>query len=327
MPKHDKQKQRILHIVRILEEETDDQHSLTVGEILDRLEAEGILSDRKSVYDDLTCLEEAGYDLERRRGRGGGVALLSRRFDTAELKLLIDMVQSSAFITETKSKALSEKLTALASRHESMALHRHVHIAGRVKTENEKILYCVDLLNEAITKERQVRFRYVERGGDGKKYYHRGGAYYQLSPWELQISDGKYYLIAYDSGHDEFRHFRVDKMEEAEILDLPRDGKRMMDALELGDYATEVFEMFGGKPELVTLGVPESLTGVIYDRFGSDTRMRKVGEGLYECSVRVVPSERFFGWLAGFGGDLTLVGPDTVREQYRQMLEKVLKSF
>lgn len=326
MPKSDGQKQRILHLVRILREETDEDHQLTVSEILSLLENEGIAADRKSIYDDLTCLEEAGLDLERRRGRGGGVALLSRQFETAELKLLIDMVQSSAFITEKKSRALIEKLTALASRHESAALHRHVHIAGRVKTENEKIFYCVDLLNEAIENERQVRFRYADRGGDGGKIYHRNGEYYVLSPWELQINDGRYYLIAYDSEKASFRHFRVDKMEDAEILDLPRgrEGKRKMEERELGDYASEIFEMFGGEPELVTLGVPEALTGAIYDRFGGDTRFRRTADGMYECSVRVVPSERFFGWLAGFGGDLTLLFPETVREEYRKMLERIL---
>ena len=327
MAKTEGQKLRILYLLRILREETDENHSLTVNELLSHLEKMGITSDRKSIYDDLSCLDGAGFDIARRRGRNGGVALLSREFEIAELKLLIDMVQSSVFITETKSKALIGKLTALASRHESAALHRHVHIAGRVKTENEKIFYSVDKLNDAITLERQVRFHYAERGGDGKKYYHRGGEYYQLSPWELQIDDGKYYLIVYDSVHDDFRHFRVDKMEDIEILDLPREGKRKMEERELGDYASEIFGMFGGKPELVILGLPESLAGVIYDRFGGDTRLRKVGNGRYECSVRVVPSERFFGWLAGFGGELTLLSPDSVREKYRQMVEKVLKSF
>ena len=319
-------KKRPICIYNILRRHTDEDNSLTMSDIITRLyEDYGIEAERKSIYDDIEVLTSLGADIELTKGKGSGYRLLSREFELSQLKLLVDTVQSSKFLTEEKSRELIEKISSLASRHQGADLKRHVYITGRAKSENREIYYNIDLINKAINDKRQIRFKYFNWNEKKEKVFRRGGEYYTVSPWEMTVSEEKYYLIAYDGGS--LKHFRVDKMIGAEVTELPseyRGSGKVAD--DLGEYTGRMFGMFGsGKDELVVMRVPNDLAGVMIDRFGVGVSMLPAGEGYFNLAVRVCLSRQFYGWLFGLSGDIKIESPEYVKEQYREMLEGAKK--
>lgn len=324
MARNSGQKAKLLYIVKILMEETDENHAITTGRLIEKLAAYDVAAERKSIYDDISKLQDFGYDIIQKDNRsGGGYYLASRDFELAELKLLVDAVQSSRFITEKKSTRLIGKLEQLVSKHEAKQLHRQVYVAGRVKTDNENIYYQIDRLHMAIQENKQIRFSYME--WNRKKQLVKKPKLYQVSPWILMWKDENYYLVAYDEEGDMLKHYRMDKINDVEVLEKPRAGSQRYEKLNPVEYVNKTFGMFGAKEEDVILTFPEKLVGVIIDRFGKEVSIRPEGD-LLRARVKVMASQQFFGWVAGVGTQLQIAEPAQVRENYREWLSTLLES-
>ena len=214
-------------------------------------------------------------------GRGYHYHVVSRPFELPELKLLVDAIQSSRFITEKKTNALIRKLEKLVSRHEAMRLQRQVYVSGRIKTMNESIYYAVDTIHNAIAGNRQIRFQYYQWNVKKEMVLRRDGAWYHVSPWGLSWDSENYYLVGYDAEAGDIRHYRVDKMLHIRMTDEPREGRERFRKLDMAEYARKSFGMFGGKEEHVKLLVDNSLAGVIIDRFGKSVMMVPADEGAF----------------------------------------------
>ena len=315
MARSERQKLKLLYLVRLLEAESDQSHPVTVSRMLSYLEEHGIRAERKSVYDDLAALEEFGLDLEHRPGRTGGYYLASRSFELPELKLLVDAVQSSRFLTEKKSLALIEKIEQLASIHDAQSLHRQVVVLGRVKTMNESIYYNVDEIHSAIAQNRQITFLYFDYAPNKEPVFRHGGKRYCISPFALTWGDNNYYLIGYDAAAAILKHFRVDKMQAISLSPQVRQGQALFEKLDLRQYQGQLFDMFSGTEQTVRLRYENHLAGAVIDRFGKEISLIPQDEDHFTVSVSVAVSPRFFGWLAGFGSSVCILAPAAVRQQ------------
>ena len=274
MPKGTNQKFKLYRLAQIMLERTDDEHYITMPEIISQLGKYEITADRRSIYQDLRDLEALGIEVEGEpEGKGYHYHVVSRPFELPELKLLVDAIQSSKFITEKKTNELIRKLEKLVSRYEAMGLQRQVYVSGRIKTMNESIYYAVDTIHNAISENRKIRFQYYQWNVKKEMVLRRDGAYYHVSPWGLSWDDENYYLVGYDSDAGEIRHYRVDKMIHIRMSEAPREGKEHFRKLNMADYTRKSFGMFGGREQSVKLLVDNSLAGVIIDRFGKDVMM------------------------------------------------------
>jgi len=325
MAKSEKQKLKLLYLLKMLEEYSDEEHPLTTAEIIQRLEKQGISCERKTVYSDVACLVDFGYDIiQVSNRRGGGYYLASRNFELPELKLLVDVVQSSRFITAKKSRDLIRKLEKLAGRVDAGKLQRQVYVAGRIKTENESIYYNIDQIHNAIQNNRQLRFDYME--WNLKKKLVPRGERRTVSPWALIWKDENYYLAAYDGCSGILKHYRVDKMGSVEMLSEARQRLEQFEQLDLAAYTNKTFGMYGGEDEVVVLEFPKELIGVVLDRFGKDVDLRPVQEERFSVRVRVAVSGQFFGWLAGIGPQARILSPDKTKDAYQRWLMDILKT-
>lgn len=321
-------KLKLLYLIRILYEKTDEDHPITMEEILDSLLSYGIEAERKSIYSDIELLTLAGIDvIGERRDRNFFYHIGSRRFELAELKLLVDSVQSSRFITSKKSDELIKKIESLASRHEAMGLQRQVYVADRVKTENENILYNVDHIHQAIAGNKKISFQYFNWDVNKKRVFRRNGERYELSPWSLMWSNENYYLVAYDSADEKIKHFRVDKMLHIAIEDKPREGKSIFRDFNMGTYSGAVFGMFGGDLENVRLLCDNEMSGVIVDRFGRDVPMTRTDGEHFTVSINVAVSGQFFGWVTALEGKVRIIGPESVVKRMRETLKAVSAQY
>lgn len=325
MPKSSGQKLKLLHIVKILEENTDESHPMSTAELIDRLEARGIRSERKSIYDDIEKLCDFGYDIIQVQNRlGGGYYMASREFELPELKLLVDAVQASRFITTKKSRELIGKLELKAGKHDAGKLQRQVYVAGRIKTENESIYYSIDKIHRAIQENRQISFSYLDWNLQ-KELVPRKDGMRKVSPWALIWKDENYYLAAYDDKEGIIKNYRVDKMGQVAVDTQAREGVKQFGRLDVAAYANRSFGMFGGEEETVTLLFPNRFIGVVLDRFGKDADVRPLEDGCFRIRVKVMVSRQFFGWLAGIGKEAVVVAPESVRQRYRQWILDILE--
>lgn len=328
MPKSTAQKKKIPALERIMQRYTDEEHGLTVQEIIGALEEEGICAERKSVYDDIETLCDLGMDIVKIREKGRTeYRLVSREFELAELKLLVDSVQASKFITPKKSDELISKLSSLASERESRQLARQVYVSGRVKTMNESIYYSVDKIHAAIRDNRKISFLYCDRNEKKEKVYRHGGRTYVISPFVLTWSDENYYLIAYDSDAEKIKHYRVDKMERLEITELMRDGHESFADFDMARYSREMFGMYGGRNETVTLRCRNTLSGAVIDRFGEDILFRPDGTEHFLVTVRVYVSVHFLTWVMNFAPDITVCKPESVRGDMLRLAQTVMEQY
>ena len=328
MAKGTNQKLKLLYLAQIFSEETDEDHGLTLAEIAQRLSRLDINAERKTLYQDFEELRRFGMDIcTNQEGKSFRYFLGSRTFQLPELKLLVDAVQSSRFITEQKSRELIKKLETLTSRSNANQLQRQVLIAGRIKTMNESIYYNVDGLHTAIAKERQIQFRYFRWGPDKTMILRHNGELYTVSPWHLCWDDENYYLVAYDSASGRIKHYRVDKMKNITITDLPRDGAETMEHLDLTVYTRRLFGMFGGEPIRVTLEGDDDMINVLIDRFGDEIPLSRTDGDRVETRVDVAVSPQFLGWVASFGGKLTVTSPPSVKEQMRTLARKLSEQY
>ena len=326
--KGENQKLKMLYIVKIFSEETDDDHWLTMPEIIRKLAAYEVNADRKTLYEDFRLLRGYGFDIiSEKEGHSFYYHLGSRDFELPELKLLVDAVQSSRFITDRKSKDLIKKLESLVSRHEGSRLHRQVIIAGRVKNVNENIYYNVDKLHEAIGENRQIRFRYFDWNLKKDMVPRYNGKWYQLSPWVLMWDDEKYYLVAYDAKHENIIHYRVDKMMDMEILDEKREGREAFKEFNIAHYTNTLFGMYAGDETKVTLEGENYMVGVLLDRFGKDIIIAPVDEDHFMTTVTVAVSSHFLGWIMSLDGKIRVTGPDRVVEQMKEMIKQQAEQY
>ena len=315
MPRSSEQKKKILVLLRYLQRQSDEEHLVTMQQILEELERNGIQAERKSVYDDLRVLEELGFDLIQRRGKTPGYAIGARDFQLPELQLLVDSIQSAKFITEKKTMELIAKLESLVSVHDGRKLQRQVYVRGRVKSMNESVYYNVDAISDAIARDRAIRFRYYEITVSKQRRYRRGGAYYRMSPYALIWDDENYYLLAWDAEAESFKHFRVDKMTAIAPLEEPREGKEAFRAKDMSVYSQQVFGMFAGEATPVRMRFAAHLAGAVVDRFGRDTILVPDGEDAFIFTAKVAVSPQFFAWLFGFGREAEILSPPHIRHQ------------
>lgn len=328
MPKGTNQKFKLYRLAQLMLEQTDDEHYITMPEILAGLGNYGITADRKSIYQDLKDLEVLGIEVEGEPdGKGYHYHVVSRPFELPELKLLVDVIQSSRFITEKKTNALIRKLEKLVSRYEANRLQRQVFVSGRIKTMNESIYYAVDTIHNAISDNKKIRFQYYQWNVKKEMVLRRGGAFYEISPWGLSWDSENYYLVGFDSEAGEIRHYRVDKMLRIQMTDKAREGKEHFRKLDMADYAKKSFGMFGGEEKTVKLLVDHQLAGVIVDRFGKDVHMIPVDEKHFTVSVTVMVSSQFLGWIFSLGEKVEILGPEGVKEQMRREGERLLKQY
>ena len=323
MPRSANQKLKLLCLCRILWERTDEDHPLTVPELIQALEAWDIKAERKSIYDDMEALRTLGMDVQSRKGKSPGWFLGERTFQLAELKLLVDAVQSSKFITQRKSSELIRKLESQASVHQARQLQRQVYVDRRVKSMNESVYYTIDKLHTAIANRKAVTFKYFEYNVKKEKVFRREGKRYTVSPLGLIWDNENYYLAGYDHRSCEMRHYRVDKMAGLEITD--RTGKEGggPGALDVAAYAAKHFGMFSGREGRVRLRCENGLVGVVLDRFGQESILVPDGRNHFTVTVDAVVSPQFFGWLFGLGDRVELLAPDWAAAAFRAQLDAV----
>ena len=313
MPKQEGQKTKLLALLHIFEQKTDENHLLNVPQLVELLEQQGILAERKSIYSDIDTLCALGYDIQLRRGRGGGYWMASRAFELSELKLLVDAVQASKVISARTSKKLIRKLEALCSEYEGTQLQRQVYVDGRPKADSRTLLYSIDALHTAISAGRLVQFRY------------KNNSTWTVSPWQLAWEGGCYYLIAYQDEKDpaNIRNYRVDRMSYVKVLDRPRRGKEAFAAFDLPSYLRKHFNMFGGPEYRVTLRCTADLEAAMRDRFGQDTLFLPEADGYFHFDVPVCVSDQFYGWVCGFGGKVEITSPAEVRQGLHDMVQEL----
>lgn len=328
MAKSSNQKLKQLYLLKILSEHTDETHALTTRELIEKLAEYDVNAERKSIYSDIEALNTMGYDILNDKNRSHyGYYMASRNFEMPELKLLVDAVQSSRFITEKKSRELIGKLEKLCSKYEAGKLQRQVYVSDRLKAENESIYYNIDGIHEAIQKNRQISFRYYEWDPNKKMRFKKEGQRYLVSPHMLIWNDANYYLVAFEGESGIIKHFRVDKMVELSVEKTERQGKEACLEFSPTIYSKKSFQMFGGEEVAVTMLCEESMVGVMIDRFGKEVSMRQTQPGWFQVRTEIVVSPPFFGWLAGMGGKVKIAAPKEVAEEARSYLEEVLKQW
>lgn len=323
MPRGSNQKLKLLYLLQYLQRSTDEEHPASVDDLIRGLSAHDVPAERKSIYSDMEALQRFGLDVQNRKGKGGGWFLGKREFELPELKLLVDAVQSSRFITRKKSDALIRKLEHLSSVHQARQLQRQVYVSNRIKVMNESIYYNVDKLHTAIAGGRAVTFRYFDYDMYRNRVFRHNGERYTVSPYGLIWSSENYYLAAYHHASGQLRHYRVDKMWDIALTAQPRQGEEKYGGLDVAQYAQKHFGMFAGEERSVTLRCRSTMAGVVLDRFGQEAILVPDGPDHFRMTVPVVLSPQFFGWLFGLEEDVVLCAPQEAVEEYRRRLASV----
>lgn len=323
------QKLKILYVLDYLKK-TDEENPLSVSEIIDMLARDGISAERKSIYADLESLAAFGYDIVRTKGSNSGVYMGKREFELAELKLLVDAVQSSKFITEKKSRSLIEKISSLAGGKQKTLLKRQVTIQGRVKTQNESVFTGIDRIHKAIATNKMIRFEYMDyRIVDGSivTVLRHNGKKYEISPWSLIWDDQNYYMVGYDEKSTIIKHYRVDKMQNISITRRERKGKVSFDINGISGYTKGMFSMFNGSDEKVLIRCSAELAGVVVDRYGSDIVITESSEKAFTFRTAVKSSPQFLAWLFSFGDKMEIISPAELRDEMKKALQDTAKLY
>lgn len=321
------QRLRTLYVMQILLRYSDESHSISSNEIVRHLKDYGVSAERKAIYTDIDILVKFGLDIETIPNVGYYVN--SRKFELAELKLLVDAVQSSKFITQKASRNLIRKLESLTSEQNAVQLQRQVFIRNRLKSGNTSIYYNVDKIHEAISLDQQISFKYCQWTTKKRLSMKKDGALYIVSPWALTWSSENYYLVGCIETDKiaEVRHFRVDKMKNIALLEVSRIGREVFEGFDLPAFAKKTFGMYGGHDYMVTLNCSNDLVGVIIDRFGREVPIIPDGEDRFETKVLVAVSPQFFGWITGIGSGVRIAGPNEVVREYYEYLRELMGQY
>lgn len=325
MPKSDNQKIKILYILDYLERYSREDHPVKTAELISMLDRDHRIScDRKTVYSDIAALQDYGVDIVSSSGKNGGYYIASRNFELPELKLLIDAVQSSRYLTEKKSRELIEKLCEQCNEHDASLMRRNVLVSGRVKSMNETIYYNVDSIQEAITKNRKITFRYFDWDLGGKRRYREKE--YLASPYGLCQDNENCYLLAYSERHG-ITSYRVDRMTEIQLSGDTRTPCPELSGKALNEHANRLFQMFAGDMATVKLRFHRELINVVIDRFGKDTMLIPDGPDHFNFTVNVAVSPMFLSWVIGFGSKAKILHPQSVVEKCRQLCKETISQY
>ena len=328
MAKSENQKQKILVLLDLFKSKTDEEHGVTTSDIIDYLAEHGIKAERKTVYADLNTLKEYGYEISKEKKDGNYYyTLLDRDFQLPELKLLVDAVQASKFISAKKSSELIKKIENLASVYQAKQLQRQVFVSNRIKTNYENVYYNVDELNLAINENRKIKFDYYEWTLSKEMVLRKNGHKNDISPWSLAWDDENYYLVAFDGNSGIIKHYRVDKMRKIEILDEARDGREEFEEFDAAKYAKKVFGMFTGDEQRVKIQFANKLIGVVIDRFGQDIMIIPKGVDQFVVNVNVKVSNMFLGWIIGLGDGAKILEPESVVDEVKQITERLKEQY
>lgn len=319
------QKLKLMYLLKILMEQTDEDHTMTIYDMIEELKKYDIAAERKSIRDDLECLQLFGIDICSNKTKSRNYFIGTRDFELPELKLLVDSVQSAKFITKKKSCELIGKIEKLTSRENARRLQRQVFISNRVKTPNERIYYNIDKIHEAIAENKQITFKYFDLDLNKNKVYRKSGELYNESPIALTWDDEKYYMITYKSKYAKFVHYRVDKMEG---VSLSGESREMPEKeFDLPMYAKKVFRMYGGDENTVSIMFENELVGVVYDRFGIDVPVFPVDSMHFVCRVRVAVSPHFLAWVMSFGKRAKIISPQCVADRLVELAKSVADNY
>lgn len=326
MPKSENQKQKLLYLLKFFYEETDEEHTLTVNRIIDKLNQNGIAAARRSIYDDIRVLQDFGIDIVMRKSKTCEYFLSSRLFETPELKILIDSIQSSRFITKKKSESIIKRLKQLASKPQSRKFSGQIYIYDRIKSMNECILYNVDTLHNAIAENRKVTFRYFDYNIKREKVFRKNGEPYSDNPLALTFDNENYYLISYNDKYEDYVHYRVDKMVDIEIS----KEKRIMpkEKFNAAEYVKPMFSMFDGEVEHITALFHISYLNVIIDRFGDNVILRETEDAeCFQATFKAAVSPTFLSWIIGFGAGALILSTQWVADEVRNLALEVTKMY
>ena len=337
MAKSSNQKLKLMYLAKILQEKTDEEHGLTMPELIEQLALYDVKAERKSIYDDIEALQMLDMDVDKRtEGNRTEYYLASRDFELAELKLLVDAVQSSRFMTQKQTRELIDKMKSLASIYQAQQLSRQVHVANRIKNPSASI-YTVDTLHGAISMDRQVSFQYVKWNVKMEREPQHNGKIYRVSPWALAWDDENYYLVAFDSESQEIRHYRVDRMMKTAVLEERREGAEQFKNFDMGMYSRKTFGMYHGSDANVTLRCTNDMADAIVDRFGQDLFLRPVdGEAVdgvrqpsthFDVTVKVSISPVFLTWLMNFGGRVRIISPQWVIDEQVKLARACIQQY
>ena len=323
------QKFKFTYLMKMMQEKTDDEHSLTMPQIIEELEKYDVTAERKSIYTDFQDMtDKFGVEIIKEQiGRETYYHVGAREFELAEVKLLIDAIQSSKFITQTKSRELITKIKGFVSEHQAKQLQRQVYINDRVKTMNESVYYNVDDIHTAINQNKKIRFKYYKWDINKKLVPRHNGDWFVVSPWALTWDDENYYMVAFDNLDHKIKHYRVDKMMHISIEEEKRDGKEAFKNFDMAEYSKATFGMYQGQKTKVKIRFANYMCGVFIDRFGKDITFRPVDDEHSELHVDVNVSPQFFGWIFSLGKDVKVVGPEKVVEELRAKTEEFLENL
>ena len=324
MAKSANQKLKLLILKDYLLRNSDEKHPVTIPQIIEELGRYDIKAERKSLYDDLEALRVYGLDIVQSRGN---YYVGQRNFETPELKLLVDSIQSSKFITEKKTMSLIKKLEELASMYDAQLLERQVYVRNRVKSMNESVYYNVDSIADAINQDRAIRFKYFEYTVTKERRIRRNGDWYVVSPFTLMWDDENYYMVAWDADAGSLKHYRVDKMLEITSLKDARKGKEAFAEVDMAAYAKKTFGMFTGQDRSVRLRFKNILAGAVFDRFGRDVMLIPDGEDHFVVTLDVAVSPQFYSWVFGFGTDVEILSPDDIRERAADLAQQIADQY
>lgn len=316
------QKIKLLKLVELLRQETDESHPLSTSQICNRLGIMGISCERRTVSKDITLLNEQGYEvMQCRLGKENGYYIEDRSFSVPELKILIDAVQAANFITDKKSKELINKISALGGSHQAEIIKNNLVCFNTHKHSNETVYYSVGYLEDAIRQQSKVLFRYFDFDENGEKTYRRDGHRYVVEPVALIYHEDNYYMMAYSEKHDSTANYRIDRMDSVNILDEQVSQKTLDLRNEVTGYTERVFKMYGGQLTDIVLEFDNKLIGVVYDKFGENTKMIRTGEHCCIATVKVQVSPTFWGWIFQFGKQMKIISPPGLIDEYKNMIE------
>lgn len=325
MPKSDNQKLKIFYILDYLQKNSHEEHPVRASDLISMLDRQHNIScDRKTVYSDVAALQEYGVDIVSIPGKNGGYYIASRNFELPELKLLIDAVQSSKYLTEKKSRELIEKLLTQCNEQDAKLMKRNILVSGRVKSMNETIYYSVDSIQEAITQNKQISFRYFDWDFGAKRKYR--DKTYVASPYGLCQDNENCYLLALSDRHG-ITSYRVDRMIDISLLDMPRVPCPELTGKALIDHANRLFQMYSGDAVDVKLRFHNSLINVVVDRFGKDTMLIPDGDSYFNFTVRVAVSPMFLSWVMGFGNKAKILYPQSVAEKLIDLCQEAMNQY
>ena len=327
MPKSSNQKLKLLYLMQMLLERSDENHPLTVQDMIDELSLHDISAERKSIYADLEALRVFGLDIMQSKGKSTGYYIASRDFELPELKLLVDSVQSSKFITHRKTLSLIKKIEGLASVYDAQLLQRQVYVRNRVKSMNESVYYNVDEISGAISRDRIIRFNYFEFDVNKQRRYRHDGKVYEISPFALMWDDENYYMLGYDQEAEKLKHYRVDKMTNIESAETERSGKELFAGMDMSSYSKQVFGMFTGSEQTVKLRFENRLAGAVIDRFGKEVMLIPDGNEHFTVSADIAVSPQFYAWVFGFGTAVEILAPDSARQELAQLAKSVSRIY